>query len=233
MWGQVIQYGGAGLLLIGWLWALARPVPGPDERTSTRSTAHLQRSAWNPGGGNVSGDRPITLPLPSTLSHRKAPVSERRRRRFLAFVIAAFVAFFLAIAFRGPFAWVFVLMLGGLVVQLGVASRVGAQEYRQRRAAKRAAAARRAAPAGVAIRADKASRQVGTDSDSAASGATGTDADDDDEGDDDGDPFLVAEAIASELGPAARGSGGRPNRQVSDLIDRAWSADGEGERTDR
>ncbi|MFV0524691.1 MAG: hypothetical protein ACK5RL_09350, partial [Acidimicrobiales bacterium] len=100
-------------------------------------------------------------------------------------------------------------------------------EYRQRRAAKRAAAARRAAPAGVAIRADKASRQVGTDSDSAASGATGTDADDD------GDPFLVAEAIASELGPAARGSGGRPNRQVSDLIDRAWSADGEGERTDR
>ncbi|MFV0258578.1 MAG: hypothetical protein ACK5PP_09050 [Acidimicrobiales bacterium] len=231
MWGQVIQYGGAGLLLIGWLWALARPVAGPDESTSTRSTAHLQTSAWKQGGRNASGDRPITLPLPSTLTRRRIPVDERRRRRMLAFVIAAFVGFFLAVAFRGPFVWVFVLMLGGLAAQLAIASRVGAREYRQRRAAKRAAAARGTAPTGVAIRAAKAS-QVGTDP---AGGVTGEERDAGDPAefdDDDGDPFLVAESIASQLGPVAGGTADGAHLQVSDLIDRAWSADDEPGRTD-
>ncbi|MEM7342167.1 MAG: hypothetical protein AAF467_26235 [Actinomycetota bacterium] len=196
-----IQIVVAGGLLLAWIWVLGRPLttgstPESDyRRLDTEPTVDpdYDPSFW----GSVGTIRPRWVERVVAWVDR--PTTQWRRQLMLATMLAALVAFFLAIAFRGrpPFLALFLLMMTVLAVHVAIATVIGNRILGAQRAVVVATEMRKVQPTGMTIRADKVATQV-TEPESV---------------------FDAAAALASEL------KDGAPLDQaamVSDLIDEAW-----------
>jgi hypothetical protein len=154
-----IQLIAAGVLLVAWLWALGRPVAAGKAGTpwsEEHGRGQLDSSERDSGGARRStiGN---ALRLPRQLTPwRRRPLVYRRRQLMLATMFAAFGSFFLAVALRGRFFQLFLLMMAVLIGHLGVASHVGSKLVRLERARRVAAARSRRRSGGPAIRAPQA-----------------------------------------------------------------------------
>jgi hypothetical protein len=121
----LIQIVVAGGLLVAWVWLLGRPGLG------SAPTVDSPRVDEEPGDldfwGRDSSWRRF-LGKSARIGRRwwDRPVEARRRQLMLATMIATFVSFFLAIALRDRFVFLFVMMLTLLVAHVVIASRVGA-----------------------------------------------------------------------------------------------------------
>jgi hypothetical protein len=139
----VIQIVVAGLMLVAWVWLLGRPALSAAASASSadRHEGDGDIDFW----GRDSSWRRVTA---KTGRLGKwwwgMPVERRRRQLLLATMIATFVSFFLAIALKGRFGYLFVMMLTLLVAHLAIASRVGSRLVRDQRARAHAAAVARA-----------------------------------------------------------------------------------------
>lgn len=246
-----IQVVVAGLLLLAWVAVLGRPADvgepgsGDQDRASTGSGLPPRPDA------NAAAERLARLELPAFIRRRdRVPLTQRRRQRLLATMFAAFASFFLAIAFRGTFVTLFVLMLLALTVHVAIAAWVGGRIVAQQRqarleAAKRAARAQARANAalfrtgpviGAGRAGDLVSEPDGHQQRDRAPTGSGSEATDrgqrgsassrrarGDDGAGSDDPFSRAAEIASALEASDASGLIRPEDLVSDLIDQAWA----------
>ena len=146
----LIQIAVAGGMLVAWVWLLGRPglhagASDPADESDAPGDLEFwgQDSSWRRFTGRVGR-------LTRRVGGRwwDVPVEHRRRQLLLGTMIASFVSFFLAIALKGRFLYLFVMMLTLLVAHLAIASRVGSRLVREqhaRRAARAQELARAAA----------------------------------------------------------------------------------------
>ena len=168
-----IQIVVAGVLLLAWIWALGRPMAGSvtqsdyrnlDRRPSRTGRSSRAETGVEPGldaeaevGVGDLGDAEEVVPLVATMrAWLWRPAAAWRRQLLLATMFASFVSFLLAIALRGSFVLLFLLMASLLIVHLAVAAMVGGRMM----AAERAVMVRRAQQyvprsGGMSIRADR------------------------------------------------------------------------------
>jgi len=153
-----IQIAVFGALLLAWVWALSRPMAAQSRADS--DYCHLDSAVADSAGvGDDSGDRrQLGLGLVAMLRRRFGCSGLAwRRQLMLATMFAAFFSFFLAIALRGRFVTLFLVMLVLLVVHLAVAVYVGSRMLAVERArAVQLAKKRVRPPAGISIRAERA-----------------------------------------------------------------------------
>jgi hypothetical protein len=157
----------AGALLVAWLWVLGRPLlAGPTGRPGFGwfDRGYLDATEMVPPLDR--GVDPAAVPLLPRLADvlpiwRRHPVEYRRRQLMLATLFAAFGSFFLAVALRGRFFHLFLLMMGVLAVHVGVAYHIGARLVAAERAQRIAAARQRLPADGLSIQAPLAG--VGSD----------------------------------------------------------------------
>jgi hypothetical protein len=138
-----IQIVVAGLLLLAWTWVLGRPpIPRGDTSDDLEPDDGDGASPSTSDAVSAMGES-AGIDLPASDPHRiQAAISQRRRQRLLATMFATFASFFLAVAFRGTFVHLFVLMSVALVVHLGIASHVGGRLVAEQRAVRVAATKR-------------------------------------------------------------------------------------------
>lgn len=197
-----IQIVVAGGLLLAWIWVLGRPLtagsaPESDHQRLDREPEldpDYDPTFW----GSVGTIRPRWAER--VVAWLDRPATAWRRQLMLATMIAALVAFFLAVAFRGrpPFLALFLLMIGVLTAHIVVATVIGNRILASQRAVVVAGEKLKVQPAAMTIRADKVAAQV-TEPESV---------------------FDTAAALASELNDGRRID---EAAVVSDLIDEAWS----------
>jgi hypothetical protein len=150
---MAIQIVVAGALLVAWLWVLGRPiVAGPAGRSGLggfdRGYLESPETAPPPDGPEIGvGPR-----LPDVLARWwERPLTYRRRQLLLATMFASFGSFFLAIALRGRFFHLFLLMMAVLTAHLAVASHIGSKLVAVERARRIEAAKRRVRPGSPSI----------------------------------------------------------------------------------
>ena len=120
----------AGSLLLAWVWVLGRPLVGGG--TVRRSDYRdLDRDFVARPGTEVAPPRQIQAIVARW--GRWEPEA-RRRQLMLATMFALFASFLLAIAFRGIFVSMFLLMVGVFAFHVAVASYLGARLIEDRRA---------------------------------------------------------------------------------------------------
>lgn len=128
----VIQLLVAGVMLLAWVWLLSRPALTSTalDDTSGSEEAPGDVEFW----GNESAWRRWTTKAGVLLARWWNPTVEGRRRQLmLATLIAAFVSFFLAIALKGRFVYLFLMMATLLIAHLFFATRIGARIVEERR----------------------------------------------------------------------------------------------------
>lgn len=124
----------AGIMLLAWVWLLGRP----GLATDTQGNDLDAEADGGPGDAEFWGKdskwrRMMANTSAVVLRTWDESAAKRRRQLMLATMIAAFVSFFLAIALKGRFVYLFVMMLTLLGAHLVVASRVGARVVEERR----------------------------------------------------------------------------------------------------
>ncbi len=129
----MLQFLVAGALVVAWIWMLGRPLLAAMARRSRRDSvdhfryqqAVLGRSAeddferWE----RLAGFHPIA-------DWRAQPVYQRRLQVMLGFALAAFSSSLLAIALRGMFIRLFLVMTVAFALYLVVAAVIGSRELR-------------------------------------------------------------------------------------------------------
>jgi hypothetical protein len=130
----VFQFLVAGALAVAWIWMLGRPLLTMLARRSRRDSVGHFRHQQAVLGRSIGVDVPVRSPwlraLRPVAEWRSQPVERRRLQLLLGFAIASFVAALLAIALRGVFVRLFLVMAIGLVVHLLVGAWIGARELR-------------------------------------------------------------------------------------------------------
>ena len=196
-----IQIVVAGALLLAWIWALGRPLTG------SVSSSDYRRIDNQPDGlvTDSAAGRYVRRIRKSAFGIRflewaHRPAVAWRRQLMLATMFATFASFLLAIALRGTYVLLFIMMVTILVIHLIVAASIGSRMLRVERAVSVRAAKRRVQrPGGIAIRAERAGVQSSTSStdDEDAEGHAELDSDSD------RDAFDVAAELASQLAETA------------------------------
>ncbi len=149
MRSPTLQFIIAGALVAAWAWMLGRPLLTNLFRRSRRdSVGHFryqQAVLSRPAGYEDEApsrwaDRPRPL-----RAWRSQTIERRRLQTMLAFALATFFSMLMAIALRGVFVRLFLIMALCNVVHIGVAAAIGARELRRREREARARAATRIA----------------------------------------------------------------------------------------
>ena len=163
MSSAVLQFLVAGALAIAWIWMLGRPLLTMLVRRTRRDSVDHFRYQQAALGRSVGFDDDFERLQQLARFHpiadwRAQPLHQRRLQILLGTGLATFVAALLAIALRGTFVRLFLVMTILLTVHLLVAAFIGSRELRSREAeaarraagrpaSEEAAAARAAAPA--------------------------------------------------------------------------------------
>ncbi len=135
MSSPTLQFVVAGALVAAWAWMLGRPLLTNLFRRSRRdSVGHFryqqavlsQQSVHEHGSSRSWSDRPRPI-----VSWRSQPLERRRLQTMLGFAIATFVALLLAIALRGFFTRLFLVMTLCFVAYLGMAAVIGSIQLRR------------------------------------------------------------------------------------------------------
>lgn len=163
----VVQYLIAGTLAVAWLWILGRPlVAGLFKRSRKGSIGYFrqQQAVLAAAGGFEAPPKTWRDQLPRPISAWRAQNLEKRRlQSLLGSAIAVLVSAFCAIAFKGLFVPLLVLLFILSMIHLVFAAFVGSKELRSqqahartRRAADKAQhlAAQRASAASIIDQAD-------------------------------------------------------------------------------
>lgn len=134
MTSTVFQFLVAGALVMAWIWMLGRPLLTTLARRSRRDSVGHFRQQQAAIGRSIAADqtdraswRPGLHPL---ASWRAQPIERRRLQLLLASAIAAFGSLLLAIALRGLFIRLFLLMAIAFVGHVLIAAFIGARELR-------------------------------------------------------------------------------------------------------
>lgn len=141
----MIQFLVAGTLVVAWTWMLGRPLlsrlaPKPHRRPAARADHGAEGGAA--GGIELAGPVMGGHRLVDRLSHpiggwRSQPIERRRLQVLLGFAFATFAASLLAIAVRGPFVRLFLLMAACFCLHLIVAAYIGSRQLRAVEVARR------------------------------------------------------------------------------------------------
>lgn len=137
MRSAVLQFLLAGALVVAWIWMLGRPLLTMLARRSRRdSVGHFryQQAALGQTVGIDSAPRWTSSLSRPLVEWRSQPLEQRRLQVLLGGAIAAFTSALLAIALRGSFVVLFLVMAGVFTVQLLVAAWIGGRELRAREA---------------------------------------------------------------------------------------------------
>lgn len=135
MRSAVLQFLLAGALVVAWIWMLGRPLLTMLARRSRRDSVGHFRYQQAALGHTVGVDRPERLTstvLRPFVDWRAQPLEQRRLQVLLAGAIATFSSVLLAIALRGVYVRLFVIMAIGFSAHVLVAAWIGARELRFR-----------------------------------------------------------------------------------------------------
>ena len=149
-----IQIVVAGVLLLAWIWVLGRPLmastaTGSDYRNLDRTSDDRAKPVGPEADDRLSRFRSVADWL-------RRPGVAWRRQLMLATMFASFASFLLAIALRGRFVVLFLLMTAILGVHLIVASFIGSRMLAAERAVAVTAAKKRVQRSfGMSIRAEQ------------------------------------------------------------------------------
>ncbi len=159
MRSAVLQFLLAGALVVAWIWMLGRPLLTMLARRSRRdSVGHFryQQAALGRTLGVEPPERLTSSVLRPVIDWRAQPLEQRRLQVLLAGAIATFASVLLAIALRGVYVRLFLVMAIGFSAQLLVAAWIGSRELRFHEAEMRRRtiddATRRAVGRSVAVR---------------------------------------------------------------------------------
>lgn len=128
----LLQFLVAGALVVAWTWILGRPLLSTLLRRSRRDSIGHFRYQQSVLGRSV-GDQPqlggwsLFGPL---VEWWRQPVERRRLQMMMAFAFATFASALLAIALRGPFLRLFLMMSISFGAYLVMAASIGARELR-------------------------------------------------------------------------------------------------------
>ncbi len=156
MSSAVLQFLVAGALAIAWIWMLGRPLLTMLVRRSRRDSVDHFRYQQAALGRSVGLDDDFERLQQLARFHpiadwRAQPLHRRRLQVLLGSGLATFIAALLAIALRGTFVRLFLVMTILLTTHLLIAALIGARELRASDAeAARRAAGRPASPATAA-----------------------------------------------------------------------------------
>ncbi len=137
MRSAVLQFLLAGALVVAWIWMLGRPLLTMLARRSRRDSVGHFRYQQAALGHTVGVDRPERLTstvLRPFIDWRAQPLEQRRLQVLLAGAIATFASVLLAIALRGVYIRLFLVMALGFGVHVLVAAWIGSRELRFREA---------------------------------------------------------------------------------------------------
>ncbi len=153
MRSPTLQFIIAGALVAAWVWMLGRPLLTSLFRRSRRdSVGHFryqQAVLSRPAGyEEAATSRWVDRPRPLR-AWRSQPIERRRLQTMLGFALATFFSMLLAIALRGMFVRLFLIMALCNVVHIGVAAAIGARELRRRDREARARATSKLAARGA------------------------------------------------------------------------------------
>lgn len=170
--GPIIQILVAGSLLAAWIWVLGRPLVAGTLTRSTyddldrynRATAGVQLETDPDRDLNVDVSPDIDRaaqasrgPLPAPLRWwAKWEPNARRRQLLMGSMLAAFASFLMAIALRGSYVYLFLLMLVVMALHLSIASYLGGRIVASERAVVVSAAKKMVRTSPMAIRAPRA-----------------------------------------------------------------------------
>lgn len=134
MTSTVFQFLVAGALVMAWIWMLGRPLLTTLARRSRRDSVGHFRHQQAAIGRSIAAeplDRAGRLPSFHPVAQWRAqPIERRRLQLLLASAIAAFSSLLLAIALRGLFVRLFLLMAIGFVGHVLIGALIGARELR-------------------------------------------------------------------------------------------------------
>lgn len=141
MSSTTLQFVVVGALIAAWAWMLGRPVLTSLLRRSRRdSVGHFryQQAVLGQSLFDDATDEGSAAPLadvggrPRPIAEwRSQPVERKRLQLMLSFAIATFVSLLMAIALRGAFIQLFVLMAVCFATYLGIAAIIGASQLRR------------------------------------------------------------------------------------------------------
>lgn len=146
----LLQFLVAGALVVAWTWILGRPLLATLIRRSRRDSIGHFRYQQSVLGRSVGDDQghPGGWSLVSPLVEWwRQPVERRRLQMMMAFAFATFASALLAIALRGPFLRLFLMMTLGFGAYLVMAASIGARELRARASDQAVGSARHASAA--------------------------------------------------------------------------------------
>ena len=132
---STLQFVVAGALIVAWVWMLGRPILTNLFRRSRRDSVgyfRYQQAVLSQQGGPrrrsslLWEDRPRPL-----LYWRSQQLEQRRLQTMLGFAIATFISMLLAIALRGVFVRLFLVVGICFVLYLCVAAYIGAAQLRR------------------------------------------------------------------------------------------------------
>lgn len=150
MRSAVFQFLVVGALAAAWIWMLGRPLLMLFVRRTHRDSVSHFRHQQAVLGRSIGADGPFpgqAVDDRGTGFHplqwwRSQPRERRRLQVMLGFGMATFASVLLALALRGPFVRLFLVMSIGFVLYLLVAASIGARELRAREAGMRQGLAR-------------------------------------------------------------------------------------------
>ncbi|MEM9561896.1 MAG: hypothetical protein AAGA93_04725 [Actinomycetota bacterium] len=158
MSSAVLQFLVAGALAVAWIWMLGRPLLTMLVRRTRRDSVDHFRYQQAALGRSVGLDDDFDHLQQLARFHpiadwRAQPLHQRRLQLLLGSGLATFIASLLAIALRGTFVRLFLVMTILLTVHLLVAALIGSRELRNQEAeAAKRAAGRPASPEAAAAR---------------------------------------------------------------------------------
>ncbi len=133
----VLQFLLAGALVVAWIWMLGRPLLTRLARRARRDTVGHFRYQQAAIGRTVAQEPPegLSSSLLRPVTEWRAQAVERRRLQLLlGAALATFASALLAIALRGSFVRLFLVMTIGFTAHVLVAAWIGARELRIREA---------------------------------------------------------------------------------------------------
>lgn len=148
---STLQFLVVGALIAAWAWMLGRPILTSLFRRSRRDSVGHFRYQQAVLGQSLFEDSDVGLGMASSNTDRLAksvtgvgssrprpiadwraqPIERRRLQLLLGFAIATFLSLLLAIALRGPFIRLFLLMAVCFAAYLGIAALIGASQLRR------------------------------------------------------------------------------------------------------
>lgn len=135
MRSAVLQFLLAGALVVAWIWMLGRPLLTMLARRSRRdSVGHFryQQAALGQTIGVDPAPRWTSSVLRPVTDWRAQPLEQRRLQVLLGGGLATFASALLAIALRGSYIRLFLIMTAGFTAHLLIAAWIGSRELRQR-----------------------------------------------------------------------------------------------------